>query len=65
MLAIQVDGVWERATYTNVFGKLIMEMIRTSMASEKPIMNILNWTRLLYLCNPISTRFCFTIRIKR
>lgn len=45
-------------TYTNVFFKLIIDIMRTSIPNENPMMNILNLTRLLYFVRPFDTRLC-------
>jgi hypothetical protein len=44
-------------TYTKVFFKLIILIIRTSIDSEKPMMKMLNFVNLLYFFRPFATRF--------
>lgn len=44
-------------TYTKVFLRLIMLIIRMSIDREKPIMKILKFVSLLYFLRPFATRF--------
>lgn len=52
-------------SYTKLFGKLIMPMIKMSMLSDKQTMRLLKLTSLLYLVSPLDTRFFLTVIMKK
>lgn len=56
--------VIKNLAYTKVFLRLIMEMIRTSMLSEKQMMKMLKLVSRLYLVSPLEIRVRLTIQTK-
>lgn len=55
--SIAVNFVARGNTYTKVFLRLIMLIIRISMDKEKPMMKMLKFVSLLYFFRPFATRF--------